>query len=694
MASLSKLTPSQKRVVAAVFISGGLVALSQLRVNIRRAQREQKRLADASAQEHGVVAGVTTLKRPKVAVDAVFFQRLGKILRVCVPHARSKEALLVAIQTALLISRSILTERIAAVEGRCGTAVVSQNWPAFASTLGAFARICFPAAAVNSGLKYMQTVISLSFRGKLTEYLHRQYLSNRAYYAASTLGGLSNADQRITEDVEKFASTISELFSYTFKPVLDIILFTRSLARSIGYKGQFGLYLYFFLCSGILRSTSPPLALMATQEAALSGDFRSAHQRLVTNAEEVAFNDPPGGDTERLILDGHLRRLLRHARLSAFQRFIQQCLDGFLVKYAASIVGLTVYAAPLYFSSQKVKKSDDSPAKLTGDYIRSMRLMMSTASAIGQLVLVYKRITALAGNVSRVSELMESIKHLSSGESPRVEYGETIKFEHVTVHSPDGLLLVRDLTFEVAPGKSVIIMGPNGSGKSSLFRIMSELWPLECGIVTHPARQDVMYLSQRPYLVTGTLRDQILYPQPPKAVAAAAGRKAAAVISNREDAELTLCLEQVELGYLLQRGAGWDQTQPWNEVLSGGEKQRIAMARVLYARPRYAILDECTSAVSADGEEKLYKALLGAGITLLSIAHRQSLIKYHYAVLSFEGVQQGSGDGWSWMLVKDLATDVREGKVLLPGFGSPEKGKGAEAEMGFEGGEIDRDDDS
>lgn len=675
--------------VAIAAICGGAVLFGQMRLRMKRIQREQVFLCEIIARE-GSSAGNTAAKgggeekrKPKIGVDKLFAKRLREILSVCVPSFLSKETLYIAIQSGLLISRTLLTDRIAALEGGAGQSVVSKDWPMFTDMMWNFAATAVPASFVNSGLKYMQVLISLAFRQRLTEYLHQRYLSNRVYYVASTLGGLSNADQRIAEDVDRFASAVSELFSYTFKPVLDIILFTRSLSQSIGYKGQLFLYVYFIFCSGFLRRISPPLALMTAQESALSGNFRNAHQRLVAHAEEVAFNDPPAGDTERLILNDHLYRLLRHSRLSAYQRFIQQVADGYLVKYAASVVGLCVYAAPIYFSKQQT-----SSKSLTGDYIRAMRLMMNTSSAIGQLVLVYKRVTSLAGVTSRVSELLESVRQLSTKEGqkkanimktslmnetcqgenseeellpplpPKYEYADLIRFERVTVSSPDGTVLVRDLSFEVREGESVILMGPNGSGKSSLFRVLAELWPLQCGIIWRPPRGDIFYLSQRPYVVRGSLRDQVRYPAVPRSIARAVSRhyghrpvRGQQDGDEEEDERVVAALEATEIGYLIQRGEGLNQQQNWEETLSGGERQRLAIARVLFHRPMFAVLDECTSAVSADGEDHLYQELQKAGITLLSIAHRPALKKYHKFVLSFDGSL--AGFGWSHKSLKE-----------------------------------------
>ena len=749
---LSGLPPPQKRLLALALLAGASYGGVKLRVSVRAAQREQSALCAEADSERGVGPGNnatnakgSALQRarrraaPRVAVDAVFARRLLKIMKLCVPSPFSAEAGLIAFQGLLLVSRTLLTDQISRIEARAGRHLIAQTFGAFGRGLAAFAGVAVPAAAVNAGLKLFQKEISLAIQGRLTRHLHAAYSNNRAYYSASVLGGLTGADQRITEDVEKFCACVSELYSYTFKPLLDVILFTRSLARIMGYKGQLALYGYYFLSAAALRRLSPPLAAMTAQEAALSGAFRAAHARLVGSAEEVAFNDPPSGASERMILDRHLARLLRHGRLSAFQRFAQQLADGYLVKYAASVVAMLVYAAPLYVASNggalASKRDRDD---VTQDYIRSMRLLQNTSRGVGDLVLVYKRVTTLAGHTSRVAELLEAVGKLASGDaldtardlylrnvsssaqlasqasgkllgsnpsnlalamtkslSGSIPLGElgvrrprrlrlprgaepAIRFDSVALDAPDGTPLVRGLTFDVAVGKSVMVMGPNGSGKSSLLRVLAGLWPLQRGTIESPADpDDVFYLSQRPHLIQGTLRDQLLYPLPPRGVwrqaspasrvefgrswtPSARARAVASMPPKQMEERLEAALDAVGLDYLLTRiggnggadagkpGApvtarGWDQVQPWTETLSGGEKQRLAMARLLFHAPRFAVLDECTSAVSADGERELYAAAAEAGITTLSVAHRPALKKYHALAVHFDGSQTGLG---------------------------------------------------
>lgn len=174
---------------------------------------------------------------------------------------------------------------------------------------------------------------------------------------------------------------------------------------------------------------------------------------------------------------------------------------------------------------------------------------------------------------------------------------------------------------------NVLVCGPNGAGKSSLFRILGELWPLFGGELTKPPRGKLFYIPQRPYMTLGSLRDQLTYPHS----GGEAKRRGAT------DAKLENHLRRVQLGYLLEREGGLDAIADWLDVLSGGEKQRIAMARLFYHQPQFAILDECTSAVSVDVEGSMYKYCRDVGITLLTVSHRKSLWQHHEFVLHLDG---------------------------------------------------------
>lgn len=668
---LSHLSPRSRLVLALLFSTSSVtLTATHLRAFLRRCRIQQQALVSAALGKEALRQPSEKPQTvPRSAVDRRFAARLSSILRVCIPGLLTKEAALVALQTVLLCSRTLLTDRISALEGICAENVTAQNWPGFRRVLAAFALNAIPAAIVNSALKALQILVSLAFRKRLTRYLHLAYLGNRAYYAASVFSGLSHPDQRITDDVEKFCETVAELYSYTFKPLLDVIVFSRSLAHIIGYRGQLGLYLYFVLIGGLLRRVSPPLGKMTAEFSSLSADLRSAHHRIASSAEEVAFNDPPAGRAEMMSLNMRLDRMVRHSRFTVAQRFVQQCLDGYLVKYTASIIGLVIFAVPLYYRPSEEKRSVNV---IAGQYVNAMRLMMQTSSAMGQLVLVYKRINTLAGHTERVSELIEKVKELGrpkghleafrriqqrksnetgegdgkvvveEGENkwmtisayaqkfpPKRMNGRSVKLEKVSMWSPDGSPLVRELDCEVVRGRSVIVLGPNGSGKSSILRMLAGLWPLQAGTVSLPARNEVFYLSQRPYMYAGTLKEQLMYPR----------MKGVVIGENVEFDEKhgRQSLEKVELGHLIGKCGGFDGSMAWDDILSGGERNRLAVARLLYHQPKFAVLDECTAAVSADGEVVLYKAMAGAGITMLSVAHRKAVMQFHDVAVVLDG---------------------------------------------------------
>lgn len=161
---------------------------------------------------------------------------------------------------------------------------------------------------------------------------------------------------------------------------------------------------------------------------------------------------------------------------------------------------------------------------------------------------------------------------------------DEIRFDSVPLISPNGDVLIKSMSFNVEPGKHLLVVGPNGCGKSSLFRILGGLWPVYGGVVYKPPENEFTYIPQRPYLCAGTLRDQIIYPD-------CADDMAAKGVS---DADLKKLLDVVELGAMVEREGGWDAVREWRDALSGGDKQRIAMARLFYHKPKVSHLERGT----------------------------------------------------------------------------------------------------
>lgn len=199
-----------------------------------------------------------------------------------------------------------------------------------------------------------------------------------------------------------------------------------------------------------------------------------------------------------------------------------------------------------------------------------------------------------------------------------------IKFDQVPVVTPNGDVLVRSLSFEVRQGQNTMLVGPNGCGKSSLFRILAGLWPLAGGSVTRPRASKLFYIPQKPYLSIGTLRDQVVYPDKADA-------------GGSRDAAIMALLEQVQLGAMVQQKGGLGAVRNWDSECSGGQKQRLAIARLLHHRPAFAVLDECTASVSQDVEDALYQTAASMGMSLFTISHSKEVWKHHSHVLRFDG---------------------------------------------------------
>ncbi|XP_057559076.1 ATP-binding cassette sub-family D member 2 isoform X4 [Hippopotamus amphibius kiboko] len=330
----------------------------------------------------------------------------------------------------------------------------------------------------------------------------------------------------------------------------------------------------------------------------------------------------------------------------------------------ASPIGPTLIAGLVVYATAKVLKACSPKfGKLVAEEAHRkgyLRYVHSRIIANVEEIAFYggHKITELAGYTARVynmfwvfdevkrgiykrtAVLQESENHSKNGANIELPLSETLEIkgkvidvdhgiicENVPIITPTGEVVASRLNFKVEEGMHLLITGPNGCGKSSLFRILSGLWPVYEGVLYKPPPQHMFYIPQRPYMSLGSLRDQVIYPDSVDDMHD----------KGYTDHDLDCILHNVHLYHIVQREGGWDAVMDWKDVLSGGEKQRMGMARMFYHRPKYALLDECTSAVSIDVEGKIFQAAKGAGISLLSITHRPSLWKYHTHLLQFDG---------------------------------------------------------
>ncbi|OMJ19432.1 ATP-binding cassette sub-family D member 1 [Smittium culicis] len=417
------------------------------------------------------------------------------------------------------------------------------------------------------------------------------------------------------------------------------------LYRRVGVETLFAISAIIQLSTGMLRALTPPFGALVAQEQKLEGELHFAHARIIENSEEIALWR--GHNFERQVVQYRYNKLIQHVNRVFKLHVFYGMIEDFVIKYFWGAAGLLVCAAPVFAtripSVSEINKSSGSGSfaltpnsgiKMAGDvvgsrakdFVTNRRILLSASDAVGRIIYMYKEIVLLSGYTLRVSELLqvlediddskfvkariggktqENPKHDTSntdtdiGKSDLKESSESkidllsargkiinsdyILFNKVPIYSPTGDVLLKELSFAVFPGMNTLVLGPNGCGKSSMFRILGGLWPVYGGILHRPSVDKIFYLPQRPYMCSGTLRDQVIYPH---------SKFEMLEEKNITDDDLLRILDIVQLKSIVSREGGWDSVKEWRDCLSGGDMQRIAMARLFYHKPKFAIMDE------------------------------------------------------------------------------------------------------
>ncbi|KAB1210259.1 ABC transporter D family member 1 [Morella rubra] len=468
--------------------------------------------------------------------------------------------------------------------------------------------------------------------------------SNMAYYKVSHVDGrINNPEQRIASDVPRFCSELSELVQDDLTAVADGLLYTWRLCSYASPKYLLWILAYVIGAGGMIRNFTPAFGKLMSKEQQLEGDYRQLHSRLRTHAESIAFY--AGEKREEYHIQQKFKTLIKHMSVVLHDHWWFGMIQDFFLKYLGATVAVILIIEPFFSGHLKPDTSTIGRAAMLSNLRYHTSVIISLFQSLGTLSISTRRLNRLSGYADRIHELVAISRELSEvndtsslrrdGSSNYITEANYIEFSDVKVVTPSGNVLVDNLSLRVEAGSNLLITGPNGSGKSSLFRVLGGLWPLVSGHIVKPGigsdlNKEIFYVPQRPYTAVGTLRDQLIYP----------------LTADQEVEPLTHSgmvelLKNVDLEYLLERYPPEKEIN-WGDELSLGEQQRLGMARLFYHKPKFAILDECTSAVTTDMEERFCAKVRAMGTSCITISHRPALVAFHDVVLSLDG--EG---GWS-----------------------------------------------
>ncbi len=551
-----------------------------------------------------------------------------RFLDIAAPYWRSEERWhargLLALLVLLLLSQTAFAVLLNEQTGEFTSALAARDsnrfWQAIWLALG----LLIGAVPTYACFYWVRDTLGIRWRRWLTHRFLQRYFDDHHYYALNAQASLDNPDQRIAEDINTFTQRSLFFLMILIGAAMQLTAFS-SVLWDISRTLVYFLAIYAFAGTYItLRVFGKPLTGLNFRQLRREADLRFGLVRVREKAEAIALYR---GEQQEL-------QQVRHRFAAVYDNYRHLIKGQFFLNLFQYGYSLQTIERPSAIIAERVLAGELE----VGMAVRAAGAFTAVLAAISVIVDNFESLSRFAAGIERLdgfsrqldgepAEPTEAPPHPAAGRIESVEGLSGLKLEGVTLQTPGAeRVLVRDLSLAVEPGSSLMVVGASGCGKSSLLRAIVGLWDSGSGKILRPHSKEMLFLPQQPYMLLGSLRSQLLYPQRERQVS---------------DQLLLELLERVNLPDLARRSGGLDAVLDWEKTLSMGEQQRLAFARLLLSRPRYAILDEATSALDLANERQLYQQLTESDVTLISVGHRSTILNYHSQVLEL------CGDG-SW----------------------------------------------
>jgi len=575
-----------------------------------------------------------------VARFTSFSRFAGRVLALAAPYFRSEEKWKARLLLVAIVLLNLGTVYMAVQFNDWYRvfydALEKRDQAVFWQQLGRFSYLAFGAIIIAVYKFYLTQLLQMRWRSWMTRDYLRRWLSHHAFYkmelarysAATDLNASpDNPDQRIQEDAHSFTTSTITLSMGILNAVVTLVSFvgllwvqSGPLAFNLGGSTYtipgymvWVAVAYCLVGSVLAHYIGRPLIKLNFLQQRYEANFRHHMVRVREYSEPIALDH--GEAVERGQLDGrfttvlanYLNLIRANKKLIWFQSFFGQ----------AALIFPFLVAAPRFFSG----------AIQLGQLLQISQTFGKVQDSLSWFVDNYDALASWRATTDRLTSFEDSmLAQIKDNEGLVTTPAAALESAGLTLALPTGAVLLAETSLKAHAGDHILLKGPSGSGKSTLFRAFAGIWPFASGRIAKP--EDAMFIPQRPYFPNGSLRDALAYPEP------------AAVYS---DEALRQALEQALLPDLATK---LDEEDAWSQKLSGGEQQRLAIARVLLKKPQWIFADEATSALDEAAEKTLYERLLAlvksSGGSIISIAHRPNVASFHDTQWTLEKQPPGS----------------------------------------------------